>query len=156
MAPFAERLASARAIADGRRIVATDIESRLGKRYTWDTLRLLRRRFPRADFVWIMGADNLAQFPRWQRWTGIAGTMPVLVLPRPGWKAKALHGKAASRLRKSRRPARAAPLLAGSEPPAWLYLPGPENTLSATLLRRARARGHNGDEERDQGEHVHS
>lgn len=156
MAPFAERLASARAIADGRRIVATSIESRLGKRYTWDTLRLLRQRFPRAEFVWIMGADNLAQFPRWQRWTGIARIMPVLVLPRPGWKARALHGQAASRLRKARQPARTAPDLAGSKPPAWLYLPGPENTLSATLLRRARGRGHNGDEERDQGEHVHS
>ena len=142
MAPFAERLASARAIADGRRIVATDIEARIGppsgKRYTWNTLRLLRRRFPHAEFVWIMGADNLAQFPRWQRWTGIARTMPLLVLPRPGWKARALHGQAASRLRKARHPARAAPDLAGSEAPAWLYLPGRENTLSATLLRRAR------------------
>ncbi len=84
MAPFAERLASARAIADGRRIVATSIEARLGKRYTWDTLRLLRQRFPQADFVWIMGADNLAQLPHWQRWTRIARTMPMLVLPRPG------------------------------------------------------------------------
>jgi nicotinate-nucleotide adenylyltransferase len=143
MAPFAERLASARAVADGRRIIATDIEARLGKHYTWDTLRRLRQRFPRADFVWIMGADNLAQLPRWQRWMEIARTMPMLVLPRPGWKPRALCGPAASRLRKARRPARSAPLLAGSTAPAWLYLPGRENTLSATLLRRAHRRPHN-------------
>lgn len=142
MAPFAERLASARAIADGRKMVATGIEARLGTRYTWDTLRVLRRRFPRAQFVWIMGADNLAQLPRWQRWTGIARTMPMLVLPRPGWKATALQGQAASRLRNARRSARAATRLARSNPPAWLYHPGPENTLSATLLREARARPH--------------
>ena len=142
MAPFAERLASARAIADGRRIVATAIETRLGKRYTWDTLRLLRQRFPRAGFVWIMGADNLVQLPQWQRWTGIARTMPMLVLPRPGWKARALQGQAASRLRKARRHARTAPGLAGSRTPAWMYLPGRENTLSATQLRRARERLH--------------
>jgi nicotinate-nucleotide adenylyltransferase len=146
MAPFAERLASARAIADGRRIVATGIEARLGSptrpHYTWTTLAQLRQRFPRAEFVWIMGADNLAQFPHWQRWTGIAGTMPVLVLPRPGWKARALAGQAANRLRGSRRAARAAHAFAGSKAPAWLYLPAPENTLSATQLRRTRARPH--------------
>jgi nicotinate-nucleotide adenylyltransferase len=155
MAPFAERLASARAIADGRRIVATDIEARmrapLGKRYTWDTLRLLRQRFPHADFTWIMGADNLAQLPRWQRWTGIARTMPLLVLPRPGWKARALGGQAASRLRGARRRARSAARLAGMKAPAWLYLPAPENTLSATLLRRTRPRPHKADENASQG-----
>jgi nicotinate-nucleotide adenylyltransferase len=145
MAPLADRLASARAIADGRRIVVTDIEARLGTRYTWDTLRLLRQRFPRARFVWIMGADNLAQFPRWQRWMGIAQTMPLLVLPRPGWKMPALGGEAASRLRGARRPARAAPLLADVTAPAWLYLPSRQNSLSATLLREARARLHKAD-----------
>lgn len=151
MAPFAERLASARAIADGRRIVATSIEARLGTRYTSDTLRLLRQRFPRADFVWIMGADNLAQFPRWQRWTDIARTMPILILPRPGWKARALAGHAASRLRGTRLCPRSAPLLAGMDAPAWLYLPAPENTLSATLLRRTRARRHKAAENAIQG-----
>ena len=151
MAPFAERLASSRAIADGRRIVATDIEARLGTRYTWDTLRQLRQRFPRAEFVWIMGADNLVQLPHWQRWIGIARTMPLLILPRPGWKARALGGQAASRLRGARRSARSAARLAGTRAPAWLYLPAPENTLSATLLRRTRARPHKADENASQG-----
>ncbi len=151
MAPFAERLASARAIVDGRRIVATDIEARLGTRYTWDTLRLLRQRFPNAEFVWIMGADNLVQLPRWQRWTAIACAMPLLVLPRPGWKARALGGQAASRLRGARRGIRAATRLAGMKAPAWLYLPAPESTLSATLLRRTRARRHKADENASQG-----
>ena len=151
MAPLAERLASARAVADGRRIVATDIEARLGTRYTWDTLRLLRQRFPRAEFVWIMGADNLVQLPRWQRWIGIARTMPLLILPRPGWRARALGGEAASRLRSARKGASSAVRLAGMKAPAWLYLPAPENTLSATLLRRTRARPHKADENASQG-----
>ena len=151
MAPLAERLASARAVADGRRIVAADIEARLGTRYTWDTLRLLRQRFPRAEFVWIMGADNLVQLPRWQRWTGIARTMPLLILPRPGWRARALGGEAASRLRSARKSASSAVRLAGMKAPAWLYLPAPENTLSATLLRRTRARPHKADENASQG-----
>ena len=68
MAPFAERLASARRIADGRRILAVDWEARLGTRYTVDTLALLRRRFPRSRFVLVVGADNLSQLPRWKGW----------------------------------------------------------------------------------------
>ena len=77
MAPLAERLRSASRIADGRRIVATAIEAQLNTRYTYDTLRALRRRFPRVQFVWLMGADNLVQLPRWQHWTGIAGADAV-------------------------------------------------------------------------------
>ena len=75
MAPFAARLASARRIADGRRVVATGIEARLGTRYTADTLAELRRRFPRARFVLLLGADNLEQLPRWRRWRGSAGAL---------------------------------------------------------------------------------
>jgi len=71
MAPFADRLASARRIADGRRILATDIEALLGTRYTADTVRALRRRFPNRRFVWLMGADNLEQLPRWRDWHDI-------------------------------------------------------------------------------------
>ncbi|MBR0678695.1 nicotinic acid mononucleotide adenylyltransferase, partial [Roseomonas alkaliterrae] len=80
MAPLAERLASARAIARGRRIIATDIERALGTRYTADTLRLLRRRFPRARFVLVVGADNLVQLPRWRRWREIARGTALAVL----------------------------------------------------------------------------
>jgi nicotinate-nucleotide adenylyltransferase len=135
MAPLADRLASAGRIADGRRIVATGIEARLHTRYTFDTLRALRRRFPRVRFVWLMGADNLVQLPRWQRWGGIARTMPFAVLPRPSYNQRALAGQAAHRLRPALLPARAAPALADSTAPAWTFLPARQNALSATALR---------------------
>jgi nicotinate-nucleotide adenylyltransferase len=109
MAPLAARLASARRIADGRRIVATAIEADLGTRYTADTLAALRRRFPRARFVWLMGADNLEQLPRWRRWRQIVASMPFAVVPRPTYNHRALASLAAYRLRRSRRAARLAP-----------------------------------------------
>ncbi len=136
MAPFAERLASARRIADGRRIIATDIEARLGTQYTADTMRELRRRFRHTKFVWLMGADNLVQLPRWGRWLEIIRAMPMLVLPRPGATLKALAGQAASRMRAHRLPARAGLCLAAGAAPAWILLPVKENATSATALRR--------------------
>jgi nicotinate-nucleotide adenylyltransferase len=92
MASFADRLASARAICDGRHVIATGIEAALGTRYTFATLAALRRRFPLARFVWLMGADNLEQLPRWNRWREIAGRARFAVLPRPSYNHRALAG----------------------------------------------------------------
>jgi nicotinate-nucleotide adenylyltransferase len=134
MAPFAERLASARAIGD-RRILATPIEAEWGTRYTVDTLRMLRRRFPRACFVWLMGADNLVQLPRWRRWTEIARIMPFAVLPRPTYNHRALAGQAARRLRRNRCDPRRAVAFCGRHAPAWIFLPVPQHPASATAIR---------------------
>ncbi len=136
MAPLAERLASAGRIADGCRIVATDIELRLGTRYTRDTMRELTCRFPRVQFVWLMGADNLIQLPRWGRWLEIMHAMPMLVVPRPGATRRALAGQAAKRHQKYRLPAQAGLCLAAKRAPAWILLPVRENAASATELRR--------------------
>ncbi|MFH5925901.1 nicotinate-nucleotide adenylyltransferase [Roseomonas xinghualingensis] len=135
MAPFAERLESARRISDGRRIIATDIEARLGLRETERTLSRLRRRFPRARFVWIMGADNLSQLPRWRRWRRLARRNPIAVLPRPGWTRRALHGATASVLRHHRRPCGA--LLSGASDihARWCMIPAREHPASATAIR---------------------
>jgi nicotinate-nucleotide adenylyltransferase len=138
MAPLGSRLRSAATIADGRRVVATAIEALLGTRFTADTLRLLRRRFPRTRFVWVMGADILAQLPRWRRWREIARHIAFAVLPRPGYNFPALAGPAAHFLRHARRPARMAGVLARLTPPAWLFLPAPQHAASASAIRAAR------------------
>ena len=138
MAAPASRLASARRIADGRRIVATDIESRLGTRYTVDTLRTLRRRFPRTRFVWLMGADNLAELPAWHAWPAIFRAVPVAVLARPAYSVKALAGKAARRFSTARRSARFGPFLAGTAPPVWVFLHTRLHPASASAIREGR------------------
>lgn len=140
MAPLAGRLASAREIGDGRRIVATAIEAAFGSRYSIDTMRMLRRRFPRVRFVWIMGADLLIQLPRWRRWRAIVRDLPFAVLPRPGYTRRALAGQAARCLRGWRRPAHEAPVLSRMRA-GWVFLPAPENAASATAIRAALIEG---------------
>ena len=134
MAPLADRIGSARRLVHNRHMLATGIEATLGVRYTFDTLRALRRRFPRVRFVWLMGADNLVQLPHWQRWRALARLMPFAVLPRPSYNHRALAGQAARTLRPALRPARAAPALVNGAP-AWTFLPARQNPLSATALR---------------------
>jgi nicotinate-nucleotide adenylyltransferase len=139
MAPLVDRLAGAAKLGDGRRLIATSIEATIGTRYSVDTIRALRRRFPRASFVWIMGADIMTQLPRWRRWREIARDLPLVVLPRPGYTLPALAGQAARRLRTGRRPAHEAPVLARSRS-GWVFLPTPQNATSATAIRAARGK----------------
>ena len=146
MAPLPQRLAGVRRRIRGicgRKLVATDIESHMGTRYTADTLARLKQLFPHVRFVWLMGADGLAQMGRWRRWRDIVRMVPLAILPRPGYNPAALQGQIAHRLARWRRPARQAGILAMCRPPAWVFLPAPQNAISATEIRASQAnRGH--------------
>ena len=135
MASPEARLASAQSIADGRRIIATAIEGHLHTRYTVDTLRTLRIRFPHVRFVSLMGADNLVQLPAWIEWLEIARHTVFAVLPRPTYNHRALAGQAAQRLRPARHPERQGPALARLKAPAWVFLSAMQNSESATAIR---------------------
>ena len=134
MAPFEQRLASARTLADGRRVIASGIEASLGTRYTVDTVRLLLRQFPRTQFVWLMGADILEQLPHWRHWLEFARRIPIAVLPRPSYNHRALSGLAARRLMHRRQRERAAPMLSELAAPAWIFLCVPQHAASASAI----------------------
>jgi len=144
MASFAERLASAKAMADHPRIRVTDIEQKLGTRYTADTLRKLVTRFPSCRFVWLMGADNLAQISSWRDWTRIFHLTPIAVFDRPTYTTKALTSLAARRFRRSRRREAALKTLAATPAPAWVFVHHRLNPISATQIRAERARKQTG------------
>ncbi|NQW11584.1 MAG: nicotinate-nucleotide adenylyltransferase [Alphaproteobacteria bacterium] len=141
MAPFAERLASARALARHPRIKPSDVETRLGTQFTADTLVELRRRCPHMRFVWIMGADNLIGFHRWERWSLILHTTVIAVFDRPSYSLRALASLVARRYAKARVPFRASRTLANRRPPAWVFLHTPRHSASATRIRETRATG---------------
>ena len=130
------RVEAARKVARDPRIAVTGFESEIGSRSTCETLAWLKRRAPGVRFVWIMGADNLAQFHLWRRWRGVADLAPIVVVDRPGWTLKALAGRAGAVLARRRRPEGEAASFARRAPPAFLFLHGPRSGLSSTALRR--------------------
>ena len=135
MAPFEERLAAAERFARAPGVVATGIERELGTRFTADTIGRLRERAPRARFVWLMGADNLATVHRWSRWRTIFENVPVAVFDRSPYSRSCLTSRAAVRFRRHRLPVLKAGALADTEPPAWIFFPGPRHPASATAIR---------------------
>jgi nicotinate-nucleotide adenylyltransferase len=138
--PLEQRIAAARALARHPRIDVSGVEAVINTRYTYDTLAFLVRRCPGVHFVWLMGADNLRSFYRWQQWRDIANLMPMAVVDRMGSSLYATSGRAAQALARYRLPEHAAASLAGRKAPAWVYLHGFKSPLSSTALRALRAR----------------
>lgn len=139
MAPLAARLHSACAQARRAPIVPTAIEQQLGTRYTVDTLRALKRRYPKRQFVWLMGSDNLAQFHRWKDWRTIARTMPIAVIARPGYNADAMASPAMAWLRRHRVSAASFRKNGAWSAPALVLLRFDPDPRSATAIRRENA-----------------
>ncbi len=130
-----ERIAAARAVASDPRIDVSCLEAVIGTRYTIDTIRYLRGRCAGVRFVWIMGADNLAQFHRWEHWRQISRLVPIAVVDRPPQSFRALASPAARALADYRLDEADAAHLADCSAPAWTFLTGLKLSLSSTALR---------------------
>ena len=141
LAPLAERLLLSESVARDPRIKVTAFEASHNVRYTADTLSLIRSRNPGVDFVWIMGADNLRDFHRWQRWRKIAETFPIAVIDRPGSTLSFLSSVVAKTFDYARVDEVDAPRLAHRKAPAWTFIHGPRSSLSSSAIRQAAKNG---------------
>lgn len=136
-APMARRIEAARHLMQHPRVHITDAEAQLGTRYTAQTLRALRALRPGVRFVWLMGADNLAQFHLWQDWQQIMHSVPVGILARPSARLAARSSVAARTYAPYRLPGTHSHKLAHSRAPAWCFINVPMMALSSTRLREA-------------------
>ncbi len=137
LAPLAERIATSEKIARNPRIKVTAFEQALGQSYTARTLEFVRARNRGVRFVWVMGADNLRNFHRWQNWRRIVRTFPVAVIDRPGSTLAFLSSRMAMTFSHARIDEDDAPRLAFRRAPAWTFIHGPRSSLSSTALRSA-------------------
>jgi nicotinate-nucleotide adenylyltransferase len=135
LAPLEMRLHLTSALADHPRMKVTAHELVLGSPYTAQTILMLRRKRPELRFAWVMGADNLAGFHRWQDWRSIVASVPIAVVNRPGASLSALSAPMAKAYEKHRLPEEDARLLLDSEPPVWTFLHAPLDDTSSTVLR---------------------
>ena len=133
--PMAARMDRARPLVRHPRIGLSDIEQRIETRYTVQTLAFLQKRYPAAHFVWIMGADNLVGFHKWDQWRDIASRVPLAVLARPGQRLAAKTSRVARILRAARLPAVEAPRMAFAQAPAWCFVNMPMVNISSSAIR---------------------
>jgi len=143
LAPLAKRVALCNQITNDPAIKITAFEIAHATRFTADTLALVKQYRPGIDFVWLMGADNLAEFHKWQRWREIAKMMPFAVIDRPGSTLSSRSSMAALALAKYRLDEADAALLPTMRTPAWVFIHGPRSSLSSTRLRALKEAGIN-------------
>jgi nicotinate-nucleotide adenylyltransferase len=134
-APLEKRIAASRALMRHPRVSVTGIEARLGTRYTAETLGRLAKLYPGVRFVWLMGADNLAQFHHWKDWDTIIRRFPLGVFARPGTRLAAQGSRAAEEYARFRLPGHASHLLARAKAPAWCFVNVPMRGISSTAIR---------------------
>ena len=139
LAEYTLRFESAAALAQHPRIRVLNVEARQQLRYSIDTIRFLQTHHRQTQFIWLMGADNLAGFHRWRHWRAIAARIPMAVLDRAPYGLKALHGHFATAAKAARLPCSAARMLATNEC-GWAYLTIPRHPLSASFLRKTLGR----------------
>jgi nicotinate-nucleotide adenylyltransferase len=135
MAPFEARFASAQRQARGTRIRVSDFEQREGTRYTVDTVKRLKRRFPKDSFIWLLGSDTLPNFHKWRDWRGLAREVPIAVIPRAGYDSAARAARAMGWLRRFVRPSGQARSWTEWSAPAIIFLRLPPDPTSATAIR---------------------
>lgn len=134
--PLAERIAAARQLASHPKVRVTGFEAKHGFKYSYDTLAYLKQTLPGRKFVWIMGADNLVGFHKWDRWQDMAKLMPIAVYVRPGATHSAPFAPAAQAMAQWRIDESDAAHFADLPAPAWIYLHGIMSDLSSTQLRQ--------------------
>jgi len=139
--PIATRLANVRHMTgdlpEARRFIVTDEERRLGTQFAIDTVRALKAAYPHVDFIWLIGADSLAQMHRWKNWQHMMAEIPMAVYPRPGFAHKAALSPAARAFEWARLPGAAAAQLPLYQAPAWVVLDGARSSLASSGLRKA-------------------
>jgi len=134
-APVKERIASARTRAS-RKDAVTAFEAAHGFRYTYQTIRALKRWYPGVHFVLIVGGDSLQSFRHWRRWQDVMRAVPIAIVARPGSGARSRLAKPAQTFAAARRQAHEATALKTA--PAFVYLNAREHPQSSTAIRKAR------------------
>lgn len=134
-APMNERMQASWAIMQHPQVCVSDAELALETKYTAETLRALMKRYVGVNFVWLMGADNLAQFDKWQDWRWIMENVPIGVMARPGDRITARLSKAGRIYREAKLPARASHLLGRRGTPEWCFINMPMSPQSSSAIR---------------------
>ena len=135
LTPFDQRFRSAQKTGTDHRIIVSDIEQKFGIVYTIDTLTKVKEIYPQHSFVWLMGADNLAQFDKWKSWKTIGRTVPFAVFNRPSYSTASLQSAAAQYFINHKIQECDADKLYKMKPPAWVYFNDVNNPMSSTEIR---------------------
>ena len=137
-ATYQERITNCKEISKDKPILIKEIEKKINSKYTYQTLDYLLNHYINIKFFWIMGADNLINFHKWQKWRKIFKEVSIVVFKRHGYNNQALKSIACRTFTNNRINSLQINKNHFIKLPSWTWVDNREIKISSTEIRQQR------------------
>ena len=135
---YNERVSNCKKITKGKPIIIKEIEKKINSKYTYQTLYYLQSHYFNIKFFWLMGADNLINFHKWQKWRKIFKEISIVVFKRHGYNNKALRSIANKTFSNYQIISNTLNKNQFNKLPSWVWINNKEIKISSTEIRQQR------------------
>ena len=144
-ASYEERVDNCKNITRNFPIKIQEIEKKIHSDYSYKTINYILKHYNSIKFFWLMGADNLINFHKWEKWQKIFNNMSIVIFRRHGYNNKALKSITAQKFNNSKIKKYNILLDEFDAVPSWLFVENKEIKISSTEIReqRVKLRGKN-------------
>ncbi len=137
-ATYKERVSNCKEISKNLPISIKEFEKKINSRYSYQTLSYLLNHYKNIKFFWLMGADNLIHFDKWQKWKQIFNEISIVVFKRHGYNTKALKSMAFRNFCNYQLYQSKLNINQFNKIPSWIWLNNKEIRISSTEIRKKR------------------
>ena len=137
-ASYVERVYNCKNITRNFPIKIQEIEKNIQSDYSYKTINYILKHYNNIKFFWLMGADNLINFHKWEKWQMIFNNMSIVIFRRHGYNNSALKSIAAQKFKNSRIINSKTNLDDFKITPSWLLIENKEIKISSSEIRNQR------------------
>ena len=137
-ASYEERVKNCKSISKNHPIKIKEIEKKIKSKYSYQTIKYLNQNYNNINFMWLMGADNLINFHKWQNANKIFKEIPIVVFRRYGYNEKALKSYTSNLYKNFKLDSKNINIEKFNNLPAWTIIKNKEIKISSTEIRKQR------------------
>jgi len=137
-ASYEERVRNCKLISKNQPIKIKEIEKKINSKYSYQTIKYLNCHYMNINFIWLMGADNLIYFHKWQNAHKIFNEIPIVVFRRYGYNKKALKSYTSNFYKNFKLSSNNIHIEIFDKLPAWAIIQNKEIKISSTEIRKQR------------------
>ena len=137
-ASYEDRLKNCKLIVKNQPIKIKEIEKKINSKYSYQTIKYLHKHYKNINFFWLMGADNLINFHKWQKAQRIFNEIPIVVFRRYGYNDKALKSYTSNFYKNFKLSNKNIHVSNFDKRPAWTIIQNKEIKISSTEIRKQR------------------
>ena len=137
-ASYGDRVRNCKLITKNKPIKIKEIEKKINSKFSYQTIKYLNHHYKNINFFWLMGADNLIYFHKWQNAHRIFNEIPIVVFRRYGYNQQALKSYVSNLYKNFRIKNKNIHIDNFNQLPAWTIIQNKEIKISSTEIRKQR------------------